>query len=124
MTDPDALPPDAVPPEAIPLFACTACGTMWTLSRPACPACGSRAVESREAEGRGEVWSVTEIHRAAPPAFAPLMPYALALVTLVEGPKLLGHAAPGLQVGDAVRGGIETLATAEGPRRLPVFRRA
>lgn len=119
MTDPDALSP-----EAIPLFACTACGTLWTLARPACPACGSRAVETRAAEGRGEVWSVTEIHRAAPPAFAPLMPYALALVALAEGPKVLGHAGADLQVGDAVQGRVETLETAEGPRRLPVFRRA
>lgn len=108
---------------AIRYQGCPACGAVWSLPRPLCPACGG-APEGREASGRGTVWSVTEVHRAAPPAFADRMPYALALVELAEGPRVLARAPRGLAVGEAVVGAAETVETAEGPRDLPVFRRA
>ena len=48
---------------------------------------------------------MTSVARAPSEEFRPLAPYALALVDLDEGARLMGHAAPGLAIGDPV--GVE-----------------
>ncbi len=64
------------------LAHCTACDRPHWFPRVVCPLCGSRDIEWREASGRGTVYSVSVARRAAPP-------YALAYVTLDEGPTML-----------------------------------
>lgn len=64
------------------LAHCKACDRPHWFPRVVCPLCGSRDIEWREASGHGTVYSVSVARRAAPP-------YALAYVTLDEGPTML-----------------------------------
>ncbi len=82
--------------------ACSACGAPQSLARYACRRCGSIRLEWRKAAGRGVVYAMTSVARAPSEEFRPLAPYALALVDLDEGARLMGHAAPGLAIGDPV----------------------
>lgn len=56
--------------------------------RPFCPACGSRDVSSFAASGRGTLHSYVINYRAAP-GFEEDAPYAIAVVELEEGPRLM-----------------------------------
>jgi uncharacterized OB-fold protein len=54
--------------------------------RPLCPDCASQGVESFAASGRARLYSYV-IHQRPAPGFQP--PYAIALVELEEGPRML-----------------------------------
>ena len=73
-----------------------------------CDACQSFDLEHFVASGRGRVYSWTVVHNMGHPAFAP--PYAVLLVEVEEGPRILAQlAAPDgdewerLEVGMPVR---------------------
>ena len=86
--------------------ACTACGAAQTLARYACRSCGSTELQWRTARGAGRVYSVTTVARAPSDEFRPLAPYALAIVELDEGPRLMGHATLDARIGDRVIAGF------------------
>ncbi|HRO59598.1 MAG TPA: OB-fold domain-containing protein [Burkholderiaceae bacterium] len=85
---------------------CTACGCAQTLVRYACRHCGNEGLAWHDAAGSATVRAVTVVMRAPSDEFRPLAPYTLVLVELDEGPRLMGHAAPGMQIGDRVRAGF------------------
>jgi uncharacterized OB-fold protein len=97
--------------------ACVACGAAQTLARYACRACGSTELQWRTASGAGRVYSVTTVARAPSEEFRPLAPYALAIVELDEGPRLMGHATADARIGDRVIAGFFDF----GERRLIRF---
>jgi len=97
--------------------ACTACGAAQTLARYACRSCGSTELQWRTARGAGRVYSVTTVARAPSDEFRPLAPYALAIVELDEGPRLMGHATLDARIGDRVIAGFFDF----GERRLVRF---
>lgn len=70
---------------------CEDCGRHHFYPRSVCPHCGSSQLAWVEVSGRGEVYSYTVIHRAPSAAFAPDVPYAVALIALEEGPHLMSH---------------------------------
>jgi uncharacterized OB-fold protein len=82
---------------------CVDCGAPQTLARYACRQCGATRLEWRTAGGLGTVYAATVVARAPSAEFRALAPYTLAIVELDEGPRLLGHAAPGVAIGDRVR---------------------
>ena len=82
--------------------ACSACGAAQSLARYACRRCGSDRLEWRKSAGRGIVYAVTVVARAPSEEWRALAPYALALVDLDEGARLMGHAEPGIAIGDRV----------------------
>lgn len=82
---------------------CESCGVWQPLQRHACRACGSRQLAWRASSGRATVYAVTEVFRAPTEAFQALVPYTLVLATLDEGPRVMGHAEPGVGIGDRVR---------------------
>jgi uncharacterized OB-fold protein len=82
--------------------ACMGCGAAQTLARYACRACGGRKLEWHTARGFGRVYSTTSVARAPSDEFRALAPYTLAIVELEEGPRIMGHATPGVQIGDRV----------------------
>lgn len=90
--------------------ACAACGAPQTLARYACRSCGATRLEWRTAAGRGTVYAVTVVARAPSEEFRALAPYTLAIVELDEGPRLMGHAAPGVAIGDRVRAEVFAFA--------------
>jgi uncharacterized OB-fold protein len=70
---------------------CTACSTWRHPPRARCAACGSDAWEWSLASGRGEVFSWTITHRPIDPAFADEVPYAVLVVEMEEGPRVVGN---------------------------------
>jgi hypothetical protein len=68
------------------LQRCRACAHPYFPPRPFCPRCASRDVEIFRASGRATLYSYV-IHERAAPGFAP--PYAIAVVTLEEGPRMM-----------------------------------
>ena len=81
---------------------CVGCGAAQTLARYACRACGGGQLEWRTARGSGHVYSTTSVARAPSDEFRALAPYTLAIVELEEGPRVMGHASPGVRIGDRV----------------------
>ena len=61
---------------------CTACGKAHWYPRAVCPFCGGGKVEMRDASGKGEIYTFSVMRRAKEP-------YAIAYVTLAEGPTML-----------------------------------
>jgi uncharacterized OB-fold protein len=70
------------------LQRCNACGRAYFPPRPFCPRCASRDVAVFRASGRGRLYSYVIHHRPAP-GFTP--PYAIAVVELEEGPRLMSN---------------------------------
>lgn len=68
------------------LQRCTECGSAYFPPRPFCPHCACRDVAVFRASGRGRLFSYVIHHRPAP-GFTP--PYAIAVVELEEGPRLM-----------------------------------
>jgi uncharacterized OB-fold protein len=100
---------------------CTICDQPIWYPRAICPNClGSEAIEWREASGRATVYAVT-VEQAGQTAALPA-PYAVALVELVEGPRLLtnvvGVSPNEIAVGDRVHVTWEPLSDG---RQLPLF---
>jgi uncharacterized OB-fold protein len=81
---------------------CTACARAQTFAHDACQFCGAEVLVWHTSTGRGRVHAVTVVGRAPSDAFRSLAPYTLVVVTLDEGARLMGHATPGVQIGDAV----------------------
>jgi uncharacterized OB-fold protein len=57
--------------------------------RPFCPSCASRKVSIFKASGKGTLYSYVINHRPAAPGFTP--PYAIAVVELDEGPRMMSN---------------------------------
>jgi uncharacterized OB-fold protein len=70
---------------------CTVCSTWRHPPRARCAACGSGEWEWALASGRGQVYSWTITHRPIDPGFADELPYAVLVVEMEEGPRLIGN---------------------------------
>jgi len=68
------------------LQRCNACGKVYFPPRPFCPTCAAREVSVFAASGKGRLYSYV-IHHRPVPGFTP--PYAIAVVELEEGPRLM-----------------------------------
>jgi hypothetical protein len=73
------------------LQRCTACGAWRHPPRHRCAACGSADTGWERVSGRGRLFSWTVTHQAIDPAFE--TPYAVVVVELDEGPRLVGSVA-------------------------------
>jgi hypothetical protein len=67
---------------------CTDCGKPYFYPRPICPSCGSTSVEWFTASGKATLYSYIINYRAAP-GFEEEAPYAIAVVQLAEGPRMM-----------------------------------
>ena len=70
------------------LQRCDECAKAYFPPRPFCPGCGSRKVSVFNASGRGTLHSYVINHRPAPGFEAP---YAIAIVELQEGPRMMSN---------------------------------
>ena len=82
------------------LQRCDACAKVYFPPRPFCPACASRAVSVFAASGRGSLYSYV-IHHRKVPGFTP--PYAIAVVQLDEGPRMMSNIADCAQTPEALQ---------------------
>ena len=67
---------------------CAACGRRSLYMRPFCPHCWSDDVAPTHASGRATLYTWSVIHQNAVP-FDASTPYVVAMVDLVEGPRLM-----------------------------------
>jgi uncharacterized OB-fold protein len=77
---------DAARQGRLVLQKCRQCNHTYFPPRPFCSQCSSRDVAPREASGRARLYSYVISHRAAPGFDAP---YAIAVVELEEGPRMM-----------------------------------
>jgi hypothetical protein len=95
---------------------CTACGKAHWYPRAICPFCASGEVEWRDASGKGVIYTFSVMRRAKEP-------YAIAYVTLAEGPTMMTNIVDcdfdALRVGQSVS--VVFAATEDGPP-VPMFR--
>jgi len=68
---------------------CAGCGEFRFPPRLRCPRCGQTRTEWVAASGSGTVYSYVVVHQRLHPAFDANLPYAVALVHLDEGPRML-----------------------------------
>jgi uncharacterized OB-fold protein len=68
---------------------CRQCRHVQYYQQATCRDCGSEQLEHRPARGRGKVHSFSVVHRAPGPAFKTDVPYAVLLVELAEGPRMI-----------------------------------
>ena len=68
------------------LQRCASCGKVYFPPRSFCPTCASREIGVFAASGKGRLYSYV-IHHRPVPGFTP--PYAIAVVELDEGPRMM-----------------------------------
>ncbi|MBI2962340.1 MAG: Zn-ribbon domain-containing OB-fold protein [Deltaproteobacteria bacterium] len=68
---------------------CLECRHVQYYQQGMCRHCGSVRLEHRAASGRGKVYSYSVVYRAPGPAFKNDTPYAVLLVELEEGPRMI-----------------------------------
>ena len=95
-------PIPAITPEMRPFFEaakrhelvvqrCTGCGTHRLPPRELCSSCLATESTWVEVSGHGEIFSYTVMHQIYHPAFAAEVPYAVVVVKLAEGPKMISN---------------------------------
>ena len=70
---------------------CAECDTPRFPPKPVCSNCWSDASREVEASGAGTVYSYTIVHRGGSPAFSADGPYAIVLVDLDEGVRIMSN---------------------------------
>lgn len=106
------------------LQRCDDCRETYFPPRPFCPACSSRKVSVFAASGKGVLWSYVIHHRPAP-GFTP--PYAIAVVKLDEGPKMMTNIVDCPQTPEALQLDMKlvvSFAKQDDAITLPLFRPA
>ena len=99
---------------------CRTCGEHHYYPRSVCPHCGSSDVTLVESSGKGEIYSWSVLRRARPP-------YAIAYVTLDDGPTMMTNIVEcdldGLAIGQRVELVFSETEDPDGPP-VPTFRPA
>jgi len=70
---------------------CAGCGAHRFPPRELCSGCLSTESTWVEVSGRGEIFSYNVMHQIYHPAFASEVPYAVVVVKLAEGPKMISN---------------------------------
>ena len=101
---------------------CLDCGEAYFYPRPLCPSCGSGNVEWFTASGRATLYSYVINHRPAP-GFEADAPYAIAVVQLAEGPRMMTNLVGVAPTPEALQLDMELRVAFEqrGEVTLPVF---
>lgn len=113
---------DATRARLLTLQWCIDCETPVFYPRAVCPGCLGSALEWRPASGDGCVYAVTVEHRPQNPGMAAMAPYAVALVDLDEGVRMLTNVVgcPPEEVSVGMRVSVTWEALSDG-RHLPLF---
>lgn len=101
---------------------CHECNAAFWYPRPVCPRCLSPDIGWEPASGEGEVYAVSVQHRPGIGRDADDGPYAVAIVSLAEGVRMLSNVVgcppDSVEVGMAVRLTWHELSDG---RQLPIF---
>jgi uncharacterized OB-fold protein len=70
---------------------CNVCANAWLPPRHECPRCLNADYRWEEASGAARLISWVVYHTAFHPAFKARLPYTVAVVELIEGPRLISN---------------------------------
>jgi uncharacterized OB-fold protein len=70
---------------------CDACEGYWFPPSLLCPRCNSAKWTWTAVSGRGRIFSYVVYHRVYHPGFADEVPYAVAVIELDEGPRMISN---------------------------------
>ena len=70
---------------------CDACGKYWFPPSLLCPHCNETKWTWTSTSGRGRIFSYVVYHRVYHPGFADEVPYAVAVIELDEGPRMVSN---------------------------------
>ncbi len=73
------------------IMHCRSCGRPYFYPRRYCPRCWSDETEWREASGRGTVYTYSIVRQNPAPPFSDWCPYAVVLVDLEEGVRVMAN---------------------------------
>ncbi len=90
---------DGTRADELRLQRCDACDHVYFPPRPFCSECGSRSVSVFKASGRATLYSYVINQRSAPGFDGP---YAIAVVELEEGPRMMTNIVDSLQTPEAL----------------------
>jgi uncharacterized protein len=82
--------------------SCANCLQPQYFPRGHCVNCNNDRIEWRSSQGIGTIYSITKVQRAPTEEFRALVPYAIALIDLDEGVRIMAHANLNLNIGDRV----------------------
>lgn len=82
---------DAANRNVLTVQRCTGCGALRFPAYGICSKCLSTNAEWVPVSGRGEVFSFNIMHQVYHPAFATEVPYAVVVVELEEGPRIISN---------------------------------
>ena len=89
---------------------CNACAQVQRIPRSLCENCQSAELQWQASDGRGRVLSFTVVHRAPLACFRQMTPYAIVIVDMAEGFRVMANALPeaqdALAIGSEVRIGF------------------
>ena len=88
--------------DAVLYQSCDACRHLWYFRRAFCPSCGDASPQTHRANGKGAVYAATLVRRAATPEAKAHVPYAILLIDMVEGFRIMAHGDSDLNIGDSV----------------------
>lgn len=112
---------DAIDDERFELQHCPDCDTWIHYPRTLCPECWNGDLAWREASGVGEVYSIATLHFSPIDAYEGEAPYAVAVIELAEGPKMMANVVncdpEDVDIGDPVGITFED----RGERKVPQF---
>lgn len=92
LPDPDTKPFwDGCDEETFLIPTCSACRAERWPPGPMCPECQSMDTEWHPATGRGRLYSWVVVHHPANPEMADSVPYAVGLIELDEGIRVVGN---------------------------------
>lgn len=93
---------------------------MQRIPRAVCTHCHGRALQWRDSAGQGVVLSHTTVRRAPTPAFKADTPYAIALVDLDEGFRLMVNVRGGAGAPLAIGARVRIVFEARGDGAVPI----
>jgi uncharacterized OB-fold protein len=70
---------------------CDACGKYWFPPSLLCPHCNATKWTWASTSGHGRIFSYVVYHRVYHPGFADEVPYAVAVIELDEGPRMISN---------------------------------
>jgi hypothetical protein len=130
-----AKPVPEITPEMAPFFEaarrhalavqrCVACGALRFPARAACNRCMSRETDWVAVAGTGTVFSVAVMHQANHPAFEAMLPYAVVVVELDCGVRMISNVVDCPARDVAIGMPVEVTFEERSPEvTLPVFKR-
>jgi uncharacterized OB-fold protein len=82
---------EAARQHALVVQRCRGCGAHRFPARDVCSRCLGREAEWTRVSGRGEIFSYAVMHQVYHPGFAAEVPYAVVVVALEEGARLISN---------------------------------